>query len=210
MKKNKVFWVVVFIGFFISHILAFAQDKKSEPLIKSALENVMNDVRGAIIANNYTLLTNSIDPTQRLTQEELEKISKDEKSRNFCLDQMFPDLKNSTKFIHLKIKGEWAGYYAETDLDDPDWLTVSVFVFHRIQGKWYVYAMGYGLCKARPNGKYANTPMSAWEGTDDIMNTINSDPEFQIENIIKEKEEGQKNKGEDGGDVVGDFDANMH
>jgi len=159
--------------------------------LRADLENTMGKVRASVESGDYESFVRLIEPSPKaknrhLSKEQFAKGVSDPKAKKMLLELMFPDLKTQTKYIKTKTLGDWAAYYAETDLDDKNYLSVDMFLFRKVGGEWRVRGQVYGLCKARPGGEMAQKGLAAWKGTDDILNTIDTDPKFQIENIVKD------------------------
>ena len=53
----------------------------------------------------------------------------------------FPDL-SQTKFIKVDQNGDVAGYYYQTNLDDPNFINISMVKFQKINGSWTISAAG--------------------------------------------------------------------
>ena len=159
--------------------------------MKTDLENTVERVRASVESGDYESFVRLIEPSPKaknrhLSKEQFEKSVLDPKAKKMLLDLFFPDLKTQARFIKVKTLDDWAAYYAETGLDDKKYLSVDMFLFRKLGGEWRVRGQVYGLCKARPGGEMAQGGLAAWEGTDDILNTIDTKPEFQIENIVKD------------------------
>ena len=151
----------------------------------------MGKVRASVESGDYESFVRWVEPNPRaksrsLGREQFEKGVSDPKAKKMLLELMFPDLKTQAKFIKIKTLGDWAAYYAETYLNDKNYLTVHMFLFRKVGNEWRSLGAVFGLTKARPGGEMAQKGLAAWKGTDDILNTIDTNPKFQIENIVKD------------------------
>ena len=158
--------------------------------LKIDLENTMEKVRASVESGDYESFVRLVEPNPKaenrtLSREQFEKGVSDPKAKKTLLELVFPDLKTQANFIKLKALGDWAAYYAETYLADKNYLTVDMFLFRRVGNEWRALGAVYGLTKARPGGEMAQKGLAAWKGADDILNTIDTDPRFQIENILE-------------------------
>lgn len=92
------------------------------------LEKSYNELSQIIKANDYDGFVEFLkiygDPGQIPTQEDW-----DEQVHNFFKEQ-FPDL-SQTRFIKIEKRGNFAAYYLESDLDNPDSLTVRLILFYQ-------------------------------------------------------------------------------
>jgi hypothetical protein len=53
----------------------------------------------------------------------------------------FPDL-SQTQFIKVDQKGDSAGYYYQTDLNNPNFVSISMVKFQKVNGDWTISASG--------------------------------------------------------------------
>ena len=49
----------------------------------------------------------------------------------------------TTRFIQVDKSGEWAGYYFQSVLENPNWITLSVRRFHMVGKVWKVVGFSY-------------------------------------------------------------------
>ena len=161
--------------------------------LKADLEAAMGKVRTAIEKGDYDSFVRLVEPSIRMkkpgmSREQFQTAVSDPKSKEMFLSMAFPDLKTQTKFIKIKTLGDWAAYYAEDNLDDKNYLNVSMFIFHKVGGQWLKAGDGFGMTKARPGSDMAKKGLAAWKGPDEVLNTIDTYPKFQLENFVKEAE----------------------
>jgi len=189
LAMNKQFVIpLTIIALLLSSTLLAKKSFSAELHVQ--LEQAMNKVRAAIEIGNYSDYKASLDPTkqeEQMDEEQFNNMAINSESKEI-LYRLVPDLTNEALLIYLIEKGDWAIYYAETNLEDDNYLTVSAFVFHKINSNWYYAGISSGLIKARPNSEYAKQGRSAWQGMDHIMDTIFTNPSFQLENLIKKRE----------------------
>jgi len=150
----------------------------------------MGKVRASVESGDYESFVRWVEPSpgtksRYLGREQFEKGVSAPKAKKMLLELMFPDLKTQAKFIKIKTFGDWAAYYAETYLNDKNYLTVDMFLFRKVGNEWRLLGTVSGMTKARPGGEMAQKGLAVWKGTDDILNTIDTDPRFRIENSVK-------------------------
>ena len=192
LKKNKFCNFLLCGGLALAAFNGFgpsllAKTNEKELKVRNELEQTMIQAREAIINKDYEQFIESIDPLKTPDQPTKEKWVKgleNERVLKIILDA-FPDLTTETRFLSLKLSEDWAVYYCENHLDEKDYLTVSAFVFHLVKGRWLVYGNAYGLIKARPGSEAAKKGFAAWSGESEIMETIKTDPKFQLESLVK-------------------------
>jgi len=158
--------------------------------LRADLENTMEKVRASVESGDYESFVSWVEPhpgvkSPFLDREQFAKGVSDPKAKKMLLELAFPDLKTQAKFIKIKTLGDWAAYYAETHLNDKNYLTVDMFLFRKVGNEWRALGAVYGLTKARPGGEMAKKGLATWKGADDVLNTIDTNPRFQIENILE-------------------------
>lgn len=84
---------------------------------------------------------------------------------------LFTDLA-TTEFIKVEQQGDWAGYYYLSDLQEKGRLTINIFRFHRINGKWMAY----------PRTSVSSVP---FEGTTPAERTQAIETEIQESDSLK-------------------------
>lgn len=116
--------------------------------LRTELEQVYANVRLALEKNDadaYIALTEpakNVDPAQlRAHWAEAVDVLKD----------IHPDLK-TTKFLKLELQGDWGGYYRLTDLEDKNYITIELMLFHRVDGKWKLNGRTFGTSIRREEG----------------------------------------------------------
>jgi hypothetical protein len=98
---------------------------------RAELETVYNKVRAAVKAKDYDAFLALVEPAKDRPAPPKAVFAD---AAPMILDG-FPDLA-TTKFVKIGVSGDWAGYYALTDLDDKNFVTVAVFRFHRVAAGW--------------------------------------------------------------------------
>ena len=156
--------------------------------LKSDLEEAMGQVRKAILKKDYEGFVRSVallEPSAKLTKSKWLEAVENRLASRLLLNNTFPDLKKSTRFIDISKTGGWAVYYAEVRLDDPNYLSVGAVLFRQNKGRWLPVGLLYSFTKARPGSQAAMEGFVAWEGEDDIRTAIRTMPEFQLESLAE-------------------------
>ncbi len=114
--------------------------KKSNPINKNTmstnlqtdLESTYNKFRKAILDKDFTTFSSLFEPAKEseVTEDKFSMAS------DVLLD-FYPTLE-SVKFIKAIQNGDWAGYYMQAELDDPNYTTVDVIKFHKSGGVWKI------------------------------------------------------------------------
>jgi hypothetical protein len=136
--------------------------------------------------NDYNSFLSSFVPASSyssITKEKFSRLQASKKSKKLMLENAIPNLGLSTKYIACKQQGDFAVYYAESFLDDTEYLTIDAFCFSKQKGEWKVFGKSYGLCKARPGSNTAKKGLASWVDEKDIINTVNTHEKFSIESL---------------------------
>jgi hypothetical protein len=120
---------------------------------------------------------------------EFKKACSNKAFQDSMLNDVFLDLRKKANFLTIKTEPGWAAYYAETDLDDPNYTSASMFLFKQEGQSWKACGVVYGLTKARPESKMAKSGMAAWKNREDMLNIIKTDPRFDLVKLIKKRTE---------------------
>jgi hypothetical protein len=134
--------------------------------MKSELEAAYNSLRKAISDKKYDALSNILEPAKNGI-----KIPPKEKLNDEAwggLLEIFQDL-STTKFIKVEQKGDWAGYYMLTDVDDPNYITIDLLKFHKVGGKWKV-----------SGSRFSSSIQKEGDATKAIEQEIKNNPGFKL------------------------------
>ncbi|MBL4583171.1 MAG: hypothetical protein JKX83_01010 [Pseudomonadales bacterium] len=179
MKKALSFWVLVVVSL-------LAMPVWSEQGLRAELEQSMLKARGAVMNADLKAFISSVDainPHVRITRDQWSQLLANKLGQKLLL-RSAQDLKNNTVFITVKTDGDWAGYYAETNLDDENYQTLNVFLFHRSSKGWRPAGQSYGLTKAKP-GSPAALQYAHWKDHQDMLNTLETNRYFSIRNLVQ-------------------------
>jgi hypothetical protein len=142
--------------------------KKMNGEIRKELETAYNSLRKSISDKNYAEFSKLLEPAKDgMKVPPKEKMS--DEAWEGILDT-FEDLANA-KFITVKTKGDWAGYYIQTYVDDPNYLTIDLIKFHKVDGKWKVSGSRFGSSISKEAGADQNKA---------ILNEIDSNQGFAL------------------------------
>jgi len=158
-----------------------AQDSLREELEHSSLI-----ARTAILEGDFQAFLSSIDPINprsNIDKEQWQQFIENDRARRHLL-RAVPDLKTEAQFLSVKSYNDWAAYYAETSLDDDNYQTLKVFLFHNSENGWRPAGKSYGLSKAKPGGEAAKTGYPAWTNQGEMLKTIETDRAFSFEMLI--------------------------
>ncbi len=163
----------------------------AEDTIREDMQISMMAARAAVLEGDLQKFLSAIDPIQsksKITEDQWTLLMANKSTIKLLLRGM-PDLKNDTKFLDVKIREDWAAYYAESNLSDAKYQTLSVYLFHKSDKSWRPTGKKYGLTKADPNGEAAAQGYPAWTGKADMLSTIESDKNFFLETLTSLKPE---------------------
>ena len=170
----------------------FIAPTSAEESLHGELERSMLTTRNAILEGDLQNFLSSIDPINpkaRITQQQWQQFLGNKRSRKLLL-RGTPDLKKETEFLTLKSRNGWAAYYTQTNLDDDNYQTLSVFLFRKRENAWCPAGKSYGLTKAKPKGEAAKQGYPAWTGRKGMLKTIETDDDFSLQKLILPKSEG--------------------
>jgi len=184
--------------YFLNHCLVFSlsvfcvatwsQPVQADNSLRDEIEEAMRSTRKAIIDGDLASFRSSLDPLNpksKLTPEIWEQVLNNAKVRKLLIKSV-PNLVTETRFLKIKIEGEWAGYYAEGELSDKQYQSLEVLLFHKSVHGWRFTGKSYGLVKAKPGGELALQGMPAWKGNDDMLRTIEENGDFSLKKMIEE------------------------
>ncbi len=168
---------------------AYVAYSTRKPTLKQTLERTMDQARRAVRDVDYDAFIQCADVKGRGgtgSRKEFKEALSKKIVRELLLDLVFPDLEGGAGFLALKRQGDWAGYYSETYRDDPNHATVNVCVFRRSGGRWKARGAIHGVSKARP-GSEADKKFGipAWKGREEMLEVIETDPDLDLEKIIR-------------------------
>jgi hypothetical protein len=141
----------------------------SEKELREKLEGVYNQFLKAAKNKDYEMVSNLLEsakpgpplpPKEMMTGDTWESIG-----------LVFEDL-SKTRFIAVKMSGDWAGYYMEAYLDDPNYVTIDVIKFHLVNKKWKVSGKRYDSSIERKSSNEENRKR--------ILKAIDTDPNFKL------------------------------
>lgn len=144
--------------------LAFAQTAAPA---RADLEALYNKARAAVKAKYYDAFLALVEPAKERPAP----------PRPVFVDAAemiligLPDLA-TTKFLKIAASGDWVGYYALTDLDDKNFVTVSVFRFHKAASGWKL--SGGSASSSLPKGETAAEDQKA------VAKEIETNKNFQL------------------------------
>ncbi len=99
------------------------------PKLRVDVEAVYSRVRAAIVASDYAGFMANVDRAgNTLTQGMFLGDHQGMLNR-------FPEL-SKTRLQAMALSGDWAGYYPLMNLEDPQYVDLGSFKFHRVAGKW--------------------------------------------------------------------------
>ncbi|MBV1961196.1 MAG: hypothetical protein KUG52_04330 [Immundisolibacteraceae bacterium] len=156
----------------------------SDQDLKAALQQAMSQTRQAILTEDLTAFRASVDPLNNRSQisdEQWQQLITHSLGKKMLL-RGTPDLQQDQHFLTLKTENQWAAYYTETGLDDDHYQTLSVFLFHHSDDQWRPAGKRYGLTKAKPGSEAAKT-YAAWSNRQQMLETIETDQTFSIEQL---------------------------
>lgn len=183
---------------FLLIILAIASVKIFEFSDKDKIVEVVRKAKKAFAKNDFEALTFFMDirPNRKLfTLDDFQKIKKLTGREKELVESFFlPELEKNTEFIKLLIKDDWAAYYLKTDTDDLNYISVHVYLFHKVKGRWKICGYSTGETKRRPKQNQETYDSPTWKSDQDIENAINTKEKFNLENLKKEYFEPPKSK----------------
>ena len=153
--------------------------------LKVTLQLAMSQSRQAILAGDLSAFLTSIDPLNKnaqITEQQWQQLLGHSLGKKMLLRGV-PDLTQDLHFLALKTENNWAAYYTETGLEDDNYQTLSVFLFHYADDQWRPAGKSHGLTRARPGGEAAKT-YAAWSGRQQMLTTIETDQKFTLEQLI--------------------------
>lgn len=180
MKKHllSTLFLLCFSGLFTTVSVA-------EPL-QTSLEAAMLETHSSIQNGDLPRFLSSIapvNPRATITQQQWQQFLENELAKKLLLRGV-PNLNNETVFLSIKSEGNWAVYYAETNLSDLNYQTVTGFLFHKEQEIWKPAGKSYGLTKAKPGGEADKKGYAAWSGQGEMLDVLSVDENFSIESLI--------------------------
>jgi hypothetical protein len=182
MKRT---FVIAAIG--VCGILAILFLFRQKGDLRTALENAQAKAHRAIRNADFDAFVRHVQGRPgrgMIDRAEFKRASEDEMFQELMLNDIFLDLGNKANFLTIKTEPGWAAYYAETDLDDPNCTSATVFMFKQEGRSWKACGGVFGLTKARPDSDMAKGGMAAWKGRDDMLDTIETDPRFDLGMLV--------------------------
>lgn len=153
--------------------------------LRDQMEASMQKARSAVLEGDLDKFLSSIDPVHSKSNVNVlqwEALLGSDNGRKLLLRSV-PDLKKDTVFLTEKVRDDWAVYFAETGLDDPNYQTLKAWVFHKSEKGWRPAGKSYGLTKAKPGGEAAREGYPAWSGHEEMLKTIEEDKNFSFETL---------------------------
>lgn len=165
-----------------------APDVQADDPKKATLQLAMSQSHQAVLAADLPAFLDSVDPLSskaNITPEQWQQLLAHSLGKKMLL-RGIPDLQQDNHFLTIKTDQNWAAYYTETGLDDQNYQTLSVFLFHHANGQWRPAGKSYGLTKAKPGSEAAKT-YPAWSGRQQMLDTLDSNPDFSLEQLVNKK-----------------------
>jgi hypothetical protein len=137
-------------------------------LARTEIETSYNKFRATLETNDFDGFLSLMEPAKPgLT------MSRDDwlEAVEFLLDT-YPSL-GKTRYHSTTVSGDWAGYYVLTDLDDPHFINIVMFRFHRVAEMWKLSGNAYGMTFPRLN--------SAAENQHAIESELATNPKFRAQ-----------------------------
>lgn len=163
----------------------FATVSVADPL-QLSLEKAMLQARSSIIDGDLQQFLSSIAPVNPqaiITQQQWQQFLENDLAKKLLLRGV-PDLNKETVFLSITSQGDWAVYYAETNLSALNYQTLTAFLFHKDQEIWKPAGRSYGLTKAKPGGEAEQRGYATWSGQQEMLDLISSDDNFSIDSLI--------------------------
>jgi hypothetical protein len=101
--------------------------------LRAELEGVYADFKRSLRERNYLGFVATFQPARNRPHPDEETFVAGAR----MLDEHFPDFA-AVHFVRATEFDEWAGYYVETERDDPNFTTITVYRFQRVDGRWKV------------------------------------------------------------------------
>ena len=139
----------------------------SNPLLQAEVEAIYERVRASLASGDFDAFTALIEPaaaSPALTKPDWLAAA------GFLLST-YPDLAN-TRFQRTNERGDWAGYYTLTELDDPNFINIMMFTFHRAASSWKMSGAAYGV--SFPSSKNAADDATA------IVRELDTNSKFRL------------------------------
>lgn len=130
--------------------------------LKTQLEQTYTNFRKAIETKDYKTFEKLFEPAKNVSLSE----DKFMQASEMILDS-YPAL-STVKYIKTAESGEWAGYYIQSELNDPNYITVDVIKFHKVSGQWKV------------SGSISGSSFPKDSTTTTIESTIKNSEELQL------------------------------
>jgi hypothetical protein len=111
-------------------MLAAAAAAQTAAPTRGELETIYNKVRAALQTKDYAAFVAMVEPARG---QPLPKKDFDAHAGSFLEEH--PDLA-TTRFIKVAVKGDWAGYYMLSGLDDEQFLNIEFFRFRKVGNGW--------------------------------------------------------------------------
>lgn len=176
---------LAFLTFFSLSLLLAQQSAWAQATLREQLETALLKTRTAVIEQDLQAFLSSIDPINprsNVTAEQWQQFVGNKRLLKLLL-RATPDPDNELYFLTIKTDGDWAAYYAETELADDNYQTLKVFLFHHSDAGWRPAGKSHGLTKAKPGGQAAEKGFPAWTGQQEMFETIESDKDFSLEQL---------------------------
>ena len=141
----------------------------SDKELRKELEATYNKLLKAIKDKNYEIFSNLLESAKPGLQVPPKEMMSGDAWESIGL--VFEDL-SKTRFIAVKMSGDWAGYYMEAYLDDPNYVTIDVIKFHLVNKKWKVSGKRYDSSIERKSSNEENRKR--------ILKAIDTDPNFKL------------------------------
>lgn len=179
INKLTAYYFVLLLA--LHYMVAVADDS-----LRTTLEASMLKAHQAIISGDRKAFVSAVDPLNprsKVTADAWNQARSNERIRRLLLKGA-PDLRKTTKFLKINLDGDWAGYYAEDALDDDNYQTLRVYLFHKTDKGWRPTGKSHGLTKAKPGSQRAKQGFAAWKGRAEMLRNIDEHPDFIINNLI--------------------------
>lgn len=108
-------------------------------MLQKELEVTYAQLKSALNEKNsdrFLSVFEPVEPSKVPSKEEFAEAA-------VLLETLFPDLSN-TKFIRVNQKGDLAAYYYQSYLDNPNFNTLDMLRFRKINNQWKISGQSYG------------------------------------------------------------------
>ena len=182
-KKSTLLWLVLF-----SFVLTMGgcQSKTDE----QSMVELTQKIRRALKAKDYTSYVQCMDHSysglKTITRDSFDSAIHSIKKYPDTINIYAPDMLTNSEFIKIKKEGDWAGYCALTHVNDPEFISITIFLFHNAKGQWRWCGLQEGYTKGSSEGSWAQKGAVHWKSKQEAIDWGDQYPKFEL-NYLKEK-----------------------